>query len=261
MWSRTAPTTAGFVLFAVSTAWAQRDTLSSSPRDRLSIVAGFADSQHRDASVSPLTFDGTGYSASGGYEHFSTHSTSSFGFTWDAQHYRPQSGGIDASERVLQGGLRAATLRSFGDYRGWTFSAGASATVWGVGTEHQYSDPDQSHAGFFTGFAAAGPAAALRRALGGGAAQLEIDAPMFGFSDRSYSVATDQGSFTLRRVGPRELGAVNGSISYAPAPLKTLGVVFSYRFSLLDYRDAQPLRSASQSVSIGVSRYFGRGSP
>jgi hypothetical protein len=262
MWSRTAPTTAGFVLFAVSTAFAQRDTLSSSPRDRLSIVAGFADSQHRDASVSPLTFDGSGYSAVGGYEHFSAHSTTTFDFTWDAQHYRPQSADVDASERVLQGGLRAATLRSFGDPRGWMLSAGASATLWGVGTEHRYSDPDQSRAGFFAAFAAVGPAVELRRALVGGAAQFEIDAPMFGFSDRSYSVATsDQGSFNMRRVGPRELGAVNGSISYAPAPLKTLGLVFSYRFSLLNYRDAEPLRSASQSFSVGLSRYFGRGSP
>jgi hypothetical protein len=262
MWSRTAPTTAGFVLFAVSTAFAQRDTLSSSPRDRLSIVAGFADSQHRDASVSPLTFDGTGFNASGTYEHFSAHSTASIGFAWDAQHLRPRDGAVDASERVLQGAFRAALLRSYGDSRGWMLSAGAAATAWGLGTEHRYDDPDQSRAGFGAVFAAVGPAAQLRRALGGGVAQFDIDAPLFGFSDRSYSVVTsDQGSFNLRRVGPRELGAVNGAVSYAPAPLKALGVVFSYRFSFLNYRDTQPLRSASQSFSIGVSRYFGRGSP
>jgi hypothetical protein len=50
---------------------------------------------------------------------------------------------------------------------------------------------------------------------------------------------------------------LNGALTYAPAPLGRVGLLFSYRFSILDYRDAQPLRAASQSFSIGLSRYFG----
>ncbi len=261
MWSRTAPTTAGFVLFAVSTAFAQRDTLSSTPRDRLSIVAGFADSQHRDMSVSPLTFNGAGYNASVRYEHFSAHSNFTVLGSWDAQRLRPLDASVDASERVMQGGIRAAEMHSFGDSRAWTFSAGASAAAWAIDTDHRYADPDASHAGFIATFATLGPAVSVRRAIGGGAAQLELDAPLFGFSDRSYSVAQDQSVFDLRRIGPREIGAVNGAITYAPAPLGRLGLSFAYRFSFLNYRDAQPLRTASQSFSIGLSRYFGRGSP
>ncbi len=261
MWSRTAPTTAGFVLFAVSTAFAQRDTLSSTPRDRLSIVAGFADSQQRDASVSPLTYNGAGYSASAGYEHFSAHSNFTIVGMWDAQRFRPLDASVDASERVMQGSIRAAEMRTFGDERGWTVSAGASASAWAIDTDHQYSDPDASRAGFLATFAAVGPAVAVRRAIAGGAAQFALDAPLFGFSDRSYSVAQDQSVFDLRRIGPRELGALNGVLTYAPPPLGSVGLVFSYRFSFLNYHDAQPLRTASQSFSVGFARYFGRGSP
>jgi hypothetical protein len=248
-------------LFAVSTAFAQRDTLSSSPRDRLSIVAGFADSQHRDASVSPLTFDGSGYSTSGSYQHFSAHSAFSVDATWDAQRFRPQNASIDANERVMQGGVRVATMRSVGDSRGWMLSGGASAGIWGLNTVHQYSDPEGSQASFLAAFATVGPAVSVRRAIAGGSAQVQLDVPLFGFSDRSYSVAADQSVFSLRRIGPRELGAWNGAISYAPAPLSSLGLVFAYRFSLVNYHDTQPLRTASQSFSIGLSRYFGRGSP
>lgn len=259
MWSRTAPTTAGFVLFAVSTAFAQRDTLPTAPRDRLSIVAGFADSQHRDVSVSPLTFNGSGYNTSGNYEHFSAHSTFSVDATWDAQHFRPQDASIDANERVLQGSVRVASMRSIGDTRAWTFSAGVSGAAWGIDNQHQYADPEGSRAGFFAAFATIGPALAVRRAIAGGAAQFAIDAPLFGFSDRSYSVAADQSVFDLRRIGPREIGAWNGALTYAAPPVRDFGLVVAYRFSSLNYRDAQPLRTVSQSFSIGLARYFGRG--
>ncbi len=51
--------------------------------------------------------------------------------------------------------------------------------------------------------------------------------------------------------------ALNGALTYAPASLGRVGLLFSYRFSILDYRDAQPLRTASQSFSIGLTRYLG----
>jgi hypothetical protein len=261
MWSRTAPTTAGFVLFAMSNAIAQHDTLSSSQRaasDRVSIVAGFADGQRRDVVVSPLTYLGRGYAASAAYDHFGARSTVAVVATWDAQQLRPQSNVNDATERVMQGGLRAAVMRNFGDSRGWTLSTGASAGLWGVGTEHFYPAPFESRAGFYAAFATAGPAAELRRPILGGNARLELDAPIFGFSDRSYSeTKSNQPLWNVHRVGPQELRALNGALTYAPAPLGKVGLLFSYRFSILNYRDAQPLRAASQSFSIGLSRYFG----
>ena len=260
---------AGFVLFAMSNAIAQNDTLSSSrasrdreSRNRVSIVAGFADGQRRDVVVSPLTYAGTGYAASAAYEHFGARSTVAVVATFDAQRFRPQSGVNAASERVMQGGLRAAAMRAVGVGNAWTFSAGASAGLWGIGTEHRYPPPYDSRAGFFDAFATVGPAMELRRPVAGGTARLEVDAPLFGFSDRSYSVTkTDQPLFDVRRIGPGELRALNGAISYAPPPLGggRVGLILSYRFSILNYRDAQPLRAASQSFSIGLSRFVGGG--
>ena len=245
----------------MSNAFAQNDTLSSSPRaarDRVSIVAGFADGQRRDVVVSPLTYLGSGYAASVAYDHFGSHATVAVVATWDAQQLRPQNNVNEATERVMQGGLRAGVMRNFGDSRGWTFSAGASAGLWGAGTEHFYPEPFASRAGFYAAFVAAGPAASLRHPLFGGNAGLELDAPVFGFSDRSYSeTKSDQPLWDIRRIGPQELRALNGALTYAPAPLGRLGLLVSYRFSVLDYRDAQPLRAASQSFSIGLSRYFG----
>ncbi|HEV8449104.1 MAG TPA: hypothetical protein VGQ44_19890 [Gemmatimonadaceae bacterium] len=261
MWSRTAPTTAGFLLFAISNATAQRDTLASSrseSRDRVSIVAGFADAQRRDVVVSPLTYLGSGYAASAAYDHFGARSAVAVVATWDAQSLRPQSNVNESTERVMQGGLRAAALRTVADAYGWSFSAGATAGLWGMATEHRYPAPYDSRAGFFAAFAAAGPAAQARRPILGGLAQLEVDAPVFGFSNRAYSeTKTGQPLWNVQRVGPRELRALDGALTYAPAPLGRVGLLFSYRFSILDYRDAQPLRSASQSFSIGLSRAFG----
>lgn len=251
----------------MSNAIAQHDTLSSSPRvsrdrvsDRVSIVAGFADGQRRDVVVSPLTYAGTGYAASATYDHFNDHSTVAIVGTWDAQRFRPQSGVNAATETVMQGGLRAAVLRTLGDAGAWTVAAGGAAALWGVGTVHWYPAPYASRAGFFAGFATFGPAAQVRRSIGDGAAQLELDAPVFGFSDRTYSeTKSSQTPLDIRRIGPAELRALNGTLSYSPPPLGRVGLIFAYRFSLLSYRDAQPLHAVSQSFSIGLSRYFGGG--
>ena len=251
----------------MSNAIAQHDTLSSSPRvsrdrvlDRVSIVAGFADGQRRDVVVSPLTYAGTGYAASAAYDRIRDKSTVAIVATWDAQRFRPQSGVSASTENVLQGELRAAALRTLNGDRAWTFSAGAAASVRVVGTEHWYPAPYDSRAGFVAGFATVGPSAQVRRSIGDGTAQLELDAPVFGFSDRTYSeTKSNQTPLDIRRVGPGELRTLNGAVSYAPAPLGRVGLIFAYRFSLLNYRDAQPLRSASQSFSIGLSRYFGGG--
>ena len=266
--------TAGFLLFAMSNAIAQNDTLSSSTRtrdrdsrvrssdrgasNRVSIVAGFADGQRRDIVVSPLTYAGSGYAASAAYDHLGANSAVAVVATWDAQLLRPQTGVNGATERVMQGGLRAAAMRSVRDTHAWTFSAGASGGLWGFGTEHRYPEPYASRAGFFAAFATVGPAVELRRAIGTGAAQLDLDAPLFGFSDRSYSeTKSGQPLLDFRRVGPGELRALNGALTYTPAPLGRVGLVFAYRFSILNYRDAQPMRAVSQSFSIGLSRYFG----
>jgi hypothetical protein len=245
-------------MFAMSAAIAQRDSLPSSSRDRLSIVAGFADSQRRDAAVSPLTFGGVGYSSAVDYRHVGDRMVVAVTATWDAQRSRPQDDVIAASERVAQGALRVATLRRIGDGRPWVLAAGISTAAWGSGTEHRYADPTASRANFLSAFVTLGPTLAIGRSIAGGALRFDFDAPALGFADRTYSVAkTDYSPVQLRVIGPRELHALNGATSYATSPHRGFGVIYAYRFSVLNYRDAQPLRAASQAVSIGLTRSVG----
>jgi len=258
MWSRTAPTTASFLVFAMSNAVAQRDSLSTPSFDRVSIVAGFAGSQRRDLVVSPATFAGVGYSTRLTYEHIGLRTTIVANTTWDAQHFRPQDGLIAASERVSQGDARLSVLRRAIRNAEWSASAGATVGFSVIGTEHRYSDLSETNASFFAAFATVGPAATVERYIAGGSARFELDAPFAGVVDRAYSAArTGYSPLALRRIGPGELRGVDAAVSYSSSPFRRVGVVGAYRFGLVNYRDAQPLRVAAQSLSIGVSRQFG----
>ena len=132
--------------------------------------------------------------------------------------FRPQGGVSAATElrharRTARGGAEKSRTNS----RAWTFSAGASAALWGVGTEHRYPAPYDSRAGFFAAFATVGPAAEVRRSIGGGAARLELDAPVFGFSDRSLLRNEDRPDrrSTHRPRRPAESFArLNGALTY-----------------------------------------------
>ena len=260
MWSRTAPTTASFLVFAMSNAVAQCDSLSPPTRHRVSIVAGFAGSQRRDLAVSPATFDGFGLSSTAAYDHIGARTTISAGATWDRQHFRPQDGLISASEHVTQGSARVGLVRRVAGTDAWSASLGAAAGLSAVGTEHRYSDPSGSHASFFAAFATFGPAAILERRIAGGSARFDLDAPLAGVVDRGYSATrTNYSPFAVRPVGPNELRGFDGVASYSSSPTRRVGIVYAYRLSLVNYRDAQPLRAAAQSLSIGLVRRFGGG--
>lgn len=242
----------------MSNAVAQRDSLSTHSYDRVSIAAGFAGSQRRDLAVSPATFAGVGYRTTLSYEHIGARTTIAANTTWDAQRFRPQDRLIAASEHVSQGNASLSTVRRVVGDAEWSASAGATIGFSVIGTEHRYSDPSGTRASFFAAFATIGPAARLERHIRDGSAGFEVDAPVAGIVDRGYSAArTGYSPVALRRIGPGELRAVDAAVSYSSSPLRRVGVVCAYRFGLVNYRDAQPLRVAAQSLSIGLSRRLG----
>ena len=52
--------------------------------------------------------------------------------------------------------------------------------------------------------------------------------------------------------------AQNGkAISYLPPNRDRVGLTYTYRFSVMRYSDLQPVRSASQSLSVGAVVRFG----
>jgi hypothetical protein len=242
----------------MSNAVAQRDSLSTPSRDRIAIVAGFAGSERRDLAVSPMTFAGFGYSTTATYERVGAQTTVSASATWDTQGFRSHDRFISASERVNQGSARFALTRRVAGKDAWNASVGAAANISAIGTEHQYADPSGSHASFFAAFATLGPSARLERRFAGGSARLDLDAPLGGAVDRSYSATrTDYSPIVLRRVGPNELRGLDGTASLAFSPRRRIGIVTAYRVALMSYRDAQPLRAAAHSLSIGVVRRLG----
>lgn len=251
--------TAGLLVFAAPSLMAQRDTLPTSrARDRAAMVVGFADSQRRDGVVSPVTFAGVGYGASVDYDHSGPRGLVAVSATWDAQRFRPQTGVVSATEQVAEATLRADLLRRVGDSRDWIDGVGASVSAWGIGATHRYADPGASRAQFVAVFATLGPAVAAARSLAGGSAHLQLSAPLFGLVDRTYSVArSDFSPVQIRLVGPRELGALSGAASYVAWERSAVSMICAYRFQVLSYRDAQPLHTASQTLSVGLSRRLG----
>jgi len=166
--------------------------------------------------------------------------------------------GLANQIRVSQGDARLSVLRRAVRNAEWSASAGATVGFSVIGTEHRYSDPSETNASFFAVFATVGPDATVERYIAGGSARFELDAPIAGVVDRAYSAArTGYSPLALRRIGPGELRGVDAAVSYSSSPFRRVGVVGAYRFGLVNYHDAQPLRVAAQSLSIGVSRQFG----
>jgi hypothetical protein len=85
---------------------------------------------------------------------------------------------------------------------------------------------------------------------------------VIALADHPYSDTRSSDSpTTLRFAGFPSLRGLNGALTYAPAEHRRVGVVYAYRFAVRDYADVQPLRTASQSLAIGIVTRFGRGAP
>ena len=256
------------LVLAMHSAWliailAPRGSAQSSPPPtdtRLSLSAGFAWDDRRDDTASPLRFGGRGWSAALGYDRL-VMNYSTLGWL-DGGEQSLTSGATQSTERLSSGALDVMLLRHVG--------APASSRRIDLGldvrtslaiTSHRYADPSLPSTTFAFGLFALGPAASVRQEIGGGVARASVSTPAIAWVDHPYSeIRSATSRVQMRFASITRLRAVDVGFSYAGNERRRIGVTYAYRLGVLRYDDVQPVRSITQTLSIGVTARLGRGS-
>ncbi|MEP6621755.1 MAG: hypothetical protein ABJE47_20680 [bacterium] len=231
---------------------------------RFGISAGLVWNERRDLSASPLRFGGRGGLIALDYERafgrFSLESSLSGG----TRSLESSSGSAPATERLADGQWHAGLLRRFDVVPP---SLGELAFGMDVGTavaltQHDYRDPARRVSNFVFATTAIGPAISWRQPLLGGTARVHFSTPLAAVVAHSYSAINEQNAATQQRlVSVGTLRGANGAISFAQNETRRVAAVYVYRFSALRYDDVQPVRTLSQTLSVGIVTRFGGGAP
>jgi len=253
-----APLVACLLVAVARAASAQSDaTFAPVPPHQLTIFAGATQSARLEATASPRTFGGPGISAALDYRG-TMGSLWTVGASVGAGYRRlsPLDGPKSGTQQLFDGDVRASLMRRLSARSG--FSVGLASTTNYTYTEHRYPEPTGRVSHFVFGATALGPAVAYSRSVGRGAVGVELSSPMIGMVSHPYSDnRTGDGLSRIRVATAADLRGVNGTLRYAPPMKGDWGMVYAYRFNLLDYKDLQPVRSASHSLSIGITRRLG----
>lgn len=239
---------------------ASRRTALPSGTTELTINAGLSQRRQLDETASPLVFGGSGFDAAARLTR-----TIGSSFTLSAE----IAGGLDrlgsaetaAHERVVDGDASLSLdRRMFGSEqtaRG-AVSFGASLAADLTSNLHQYATAASPSAAFLMMSASIGPEAAWRARVGPGRAVVTLRAPVIALVDHPYS--EDKAGYTpvsFQTATPTSLRRLDGVVKYTPDRLRRSGLTVDYRFSLLRYDDVQPLRSATQGLSLGIATWLG----
>jgi hypothetical protein len=255
----TAPIVA-FVCVAIArTLPGQSDTASARPAE-LALFAGLSQGARLETTASPRTFSGPGFAASLDFRRAfaSQRWTIATSIGTDLRRFRPTASGEGGDERLVEGDFRAMLLRRISARPASSFSVGLATAMGMTQTVHRFADPATHVATFMFTSATLGPAVAWSRSIGQGVANIELSSPLVGLVDHPYADRHQGDGFDRVRVATAaELRGISGTLRYAPADRGGFGVVYAYHFDLTRYADVQPMRSASQSLSIGIRKRFG----
>ncbi len=233
----------------------------ASPKSELAVFAGIGESAQLNATASPLAFHGRGPDVAAEYWRTFRGGRLELSVAADGTARSVMAAEtVSSTERLTTGGVHSSVLRQFAHdssrrILGVGVEAGADVAV----TNHRYANPSQSTGDYLAAFATLGPVASWRERIGGAVAHVQLSTPLVALVDRPYStLKRNDAPTSLRVAGVGSFRGVRGELSYAPAERRRIGIVYAYRFAVADYADVQPLRTASQSLTIGVVRRFGR---
>jgi hypothetical protein len=217
-------------------------------------AAGGVQNDRVDASVSPAQFQGRGGSLSAGGQLHS----GSLCFALRAQiaaHSLSATSGSVGRERLIDGDVGITALRDLvaTPSRSASLAIGAQWATTFSTTAHTYANSSQSVERFRLGVSSLGPAIRGRLALGSGEMIAQLSTPLVGLVEHSYLAiwsGSDGPDLRLATVG--SLRGADGEIAYARPLPRGLDALFTYRVSALRLDDARPVRSLSQSFTLGV---------
>lgn len=232
-------------------------------RQALGVSLGAIQENRRDDSDSPLAYSGAGPGVSIDYDwtRQARHGYVSFSAGWatvtptasDLAAPRPEE---DFSSYSLVSGmdwrLRGSSARVGEFSLGVQF--GATITV----TRHLYAGQELSEQTFDLGVVTLAPAARWTRRVHGGDLSAMLAIPLLAWVDHPYADVRFGSQLLEPRFAPlSEFHEADGGLSYAFMPESRYGVTAAYRIKIMELDDLEPVRRASQSLSIALVRRFG----
>ena len=231
---------------------------STSSTTTARIAAGIGQSDRVDFSVSPVQFGGRGLDVSGSLER----AVGSFCVTASGRGGKKTLTAVSGSSSVERLTEAEVAVSAFHALRPELearrmLSIGAELRGDLAVTNHAYGNSSdvQSVANFRVGTLTLGPAVRWRQQIGSGQAVAQIATPVFGVVDHPYVSGRDDPRFQV--VSLNALRGANGSLSYEFTPQKKMSVLATYRVSGMRFDDVRPVRSLTQTLTIGISTKLG----
>jgi hypothetical protein len=221
------------------------------------LAAGLGQSDRVDMTASPIQFGGRGLDINGSFER-------SFGSLCVVTSGRggrktltPATPGSSSLERLTDGELSITALRAFraepSAARALAFGAELHGEV--AVTTHAYADPEGTVSTYRLGLLSLGPAVRWRQSLLGGTAVVQLASPVLSLVDHPYTAGTS--ALRVQTASLGSLRGLQGLVSYALPPVHGLSLRATYRASGLWFDDVRPVRSLSQTLSIGIATSLG----
>ena len=220
------------------------------------LAAGIGQSDRVDMTASPIQFGGRGLDINGSFER-------SFGSLCVVASGRggrktlTPTTGSSSLERLTDGEMSITALRAFRTEasapRALAFGAELHGEV--AVTNHAYSDPEGTVSTYRLGLLSLGPAVRWRQPLLGGTAVVQLASPVLSLVDHPYTAGTSDLRVQAASLG--SLRGLQGLVSYELPPVHGLSLRATYRASGLWFDDVRPVRSLSQTLSIGIATRLG----
>ena len=226
------------------------------PSTTATLAAGIGQSDRVDMTASPIQFGGRGLDINGSFER----SFGSLCVVASGRGGRKTLTPTTASsslERLTDGEMSITALRAFraepSAPRALAFGAELHSEL--AVTDHAYADPERTVSTYRLGLLSLGPAVRWRQPFLGGTAVVQLASPVLSLVDHPYTPGT--GALRVQAASLGSLRGLQGLVSYELPPVHGLSLRASYRASGLWFDDVRPVRSLSQTLSIGIATSLG----
>jgi hypothetical protein len=233
---------------------AQSPACSPSLAPTATLAAGIGQSDRIDRTASPAQFGGRGLDVNASLERsFGSLCVTAFGR--GGHKTLTSTTGSSATERFTDGEIAITALRSLNNNpeARRSLSLGVEARAELGFTSHTYADHNMST--FRAGVASLGPALRWRQQIGGGSAVVQLATPLVGLTDHPYVPGRADPNLKFASLG--SLRGANGLVSYEFSPRERLGIIASYRISSMRFDNVRPVRSLTQTFTIGIATRLG----
>ena len=238
------------LLVAASRCHAQSAACGAAPTaSLLTLSAGVGQSDRVDATASPFQFRGRGLDVAAAFARASGRTC----VTADADggtKLLSSREGTSATEKLAEANAGIAAVRAT-SVRGLALGLDARGLI--AVANHEYDDPRHEIATYRIGAISLGPAVRFTASVAGGDALVQLSTPLVALIDHPYvAVWTTDPEPSFRFASAARYRGAHATVSYTVHAWRGVESVVSYRMNGVRYDDVHPLRSLSQSLTLGT---------